>query len=721
MEKRSWLVFFAGAAFVLLLYHACGALAPYRDAGEFALAARYLTITHPPGYSFYTILARAWALLFPLGTEAYRLNVLSSLATALALVFGIFWIGRFAGVSYLSALSAMVLFSSSRLVLGLSFVSEMYTVGLLFLLVLLICLHQALDLGQSRRLLMMCLLFPLALGTRLDLVLSSIYVLPFLGLLFRPHWRRHWPYGLFFLLIGFTVFLYLPIRSVTEPLVNWGDPSSWPNLLAALMRKSHGSTLDLLSKEYKLGSMFFLDCRHWARVAWEGFGPALAFVPAGLIFLRARRSSLFWPSLLCFFVNGPVFLFLANMPPNPHALKVLEDHFLPSLLMLALWIACGLQFTAQQARARLGLTDRAMPAGAGIILGAGLLIFLGYRSAGAGLRRNFYLYDYAVNVFRSAPPGAIVVLHEDVQLFGLWYEYWRRGHRKDLRLVAQGLSGSPWYLKSLRERWGYTEIALAQKLTSSAAWESFVRSNNSRPVMLGFETDPFGAPLNYLPHGLLSLACAPQDEACALRRRMTPWPHFTLRGKYKYEEENFFFNSDLINDYARAAHVEGRWLLGRGEREKARAQFNRALSLELSYPQPSSYLAFLEHGQNNMAGAAWHWERARQKYYQMLELGRRYRSLPDALGSLGQEFAYTLTSLGAAYERLGRSPEDTMALHQEAVHYDPNSIQARYNLAAVFWHNKRYEEAGRELEATLRLDPNHAEAQKYLSLLKSRR
>ena len=38
-------------------------------------------------------------------------------------------------------------------------------------------------------------------------------------------------------------------------------------------------------------------------------------------------------------------------------------------------------------------------------------------------RRHFYAYDYAQNVFRAAPPGSVVVVKKDVQLYALWPLY----------------------------------------------------------------------------------------------------------------------------------------------------------------------------------------------------------------------------------------------------------------------------------------------------------
>ena len=59
---------------------------PFWDSGEFIAVSYILGIPHPPGTPFYVLLGRI-ATLFPLGSIAQRVNGLSALASALAVVF----------------------------------------------------------------------------------------------------------------------------------------------------------------------------------------------------------------------------------------------------------------------------------------------------------------------------------------------------------------------------------------------------------------------------------------------------------------------------------------------------------------------------------------------------------------------------------------------------------------------------------------------------------
>ncbi len=78
-----------GATFVIALVVYVATAAPDvlpADAGEFQLAAALLGVAHPPGFPLYTMVGHLFIRLFPWGTPAYRLNVMSGVIAAGTLV-----------------------------------------------------------------------------------------------------------------------------------------------------------------------------------------------------------------------------------------------------------------------------------------------------------------------------------------------------------------------------------------------------------------------------------------------------------------------------------------------------------------------------------------------------------------------------------------------------------------------------------------------------------
>jgi hypothetical protein len=56
----------------------------FGDPSEYQFIPAILGIAHPPGYAFYTLLAKLWQVLFPLGTITFRTNLLAAAAGAWA-------------------------------------------------------------------------------------------------------------------------------------------------------------------------------------------------------------------------------------------------------------------------------------------------------------------------------------------------------------------------------------------------------------------------------------------------------------------------------------------------------------------------------------------------------------------------------------------------------------------------------------------------------------
>ena len=65
--------------FVFALYAATAAPATlFGDPSEYQFIPAVMGIAHPPGYAFYTLLAKLWQTLVPVGTIAYRTNLLAA-------------------------------------------------------------------------------------------------------------------------------------------------------------------------------------------------------------------------------------------------------------------------------------------------------------------------------------------------------------------------------------------------------------------------------------------------------------------------------------------------------------------------------------------------------------------------------------------------------------------------------------------------------------------
>lgn len=695
--------FAAGAAlFVVVglvwLYCLPPGLAPYRDAGEMACDAFTLGIAHQPGYPLYIISAKLAALILP-GNFAYRLNLFSALGGLAALMALYFPLAARFGI--FPAFAAVLLFSLNFTMQTVSSVSEMYALNVFLAAALLGFALSLEDRWSRRRVWLGAYLLGLAMTNRMDIVLMA----PALALAVWPGLRAS---GFlpalktvtgcaFFWLAGFSLYLYLPIRSGASPFFDWSHPADLATFVAVITRKSYGSTLDLISRNYAAGELFWPNVKYYAIHLGRNFNFALLFAAAGLFseFTQNRRRALWMLAL--FAVSGPVFLYMANMPPNPHALAIVEPYYLLPDLAVLFWAAAGLAFITRRFNAGRRMVSAV--AAACIVLAA--CTNLPYSNR----RTLFAAEDWGADAMKSAPPGSTLVAKKDVQLFTLWYLQTVRGLRPDLKIVAQGLSGSKWYQDSMRLR--RPELKLFNLNTGGAAeWENF---NKSNPGGLYATLDcelPAGVPV--APRGLVNSLYDTGAAADMLPLYDLQW----LNGKY-----NDFFAKDLGAAYAAGIVTRAAWLNEHGGLTPADAgRLELACVMDPDSPDAPLYLGFYYSGRNDWARAGESFRRSAAVYERLLILAEEYYTLTDIVNGLRKAGAYAWLNYGVAQEKTG-DPQGAENSYGRALAADPGMAEAHYNIAILYWTkdpNRVYE----ELKAALQINPNHQQARYYLARMR---
>lgn len=714
------------------------ALAPWRDTGELTTAAATLGVAHPPSYPLYVLLSNL-GLRLPVGNPAFRLNLLSAVALAAAVALLFSEMRRRKGAW--PALAGALLLAGNAVAVAVGQVSEMYAPWVLSAVAVL-CLARRLAEGQARLWPAFCFVAGVALANRLDLLLWAPG-LAWLALSSRPlgdaespAWGAlaflavpavvalsgaNWPVAALALGTfawrargtlaqdgrhaalwggaGLVLYLFLPVRSAGAPFLDWNHPAALSNFLDSLLRTRYGGTLDLISRNYATGELFGDNLRLWGAHLWDAFGPlglGAALLGAAAAF-RERRAA-FLGEAAAWWWCGPVFLFLANMPPNPHAAAIVEPHYLLSDVLLAFWAVEGVSASAV-----------ARPALAPALAAAALLWPL-WRGVPGRMDRRWQLaaYDYAANVLAAAPPGAVVVAKKDVPLYALWHHQALHGRRPDVAVVAQGLSGSPWYIADWRRRDPSLPVS---NLREAGAWALL---GTSRPVYATQDVElpaPLGAGVR--PRGLLQAVTPSADEDDG-----SAWAFIARRGPMRYDAAPDFFTADLVDGYAAAAYRRGLRLHHLGRVAEARELLHDAWRMEWDFPEIAGYLGYLDAAAGRWKDATDSFALADQLFTRKLALAQGYRALPDLQANIRRQAADALTSRGAAFEKAG-DKDAAASAYARALALHPLA-QTYYNRAVLSWGRDWASTEG-DLEQALRLDPGHAEARKYLMMLRSRR
>jgi hypothetical protein len=196
----------------------------YADSPEFAVAALYLDIAHPAGFPLPHLLGSLFVSLLP-GSLTFRLGLLPIVLGAALLVIVYLLIRelvftRSEREKFLSFLVAVGILLCTPDYWKHQFVLEAYLLHAVLLLSLLWSLLVFMRLKDARYLFFGAFLAGLALANHAS---SAIIVGPSALLIGVRYWKLFLPV-LCFGLLGLSLYLYLPLRSISSPPLDTGSP-----------------------------------------------------------------------------------------------------------------------------------------------------------------------------------------------------------------------------------------------------------------------------------------------------------------------------------------------------------------------------------------------------------------------------------------------------------------------------------------------------------------
>ncbi|MBI2875348.1 MAG: DUF2723 domain-containing protein [Candidatus Tectomicrobia bacterium] len=324
---------------------------PLADSPELVATAFTLGVAHPPGYGLYSLVGKLVSFL-PLGTVAWRLNVMSALLTSLA--GGTFYLAlcrlrsRGGGGSPAPGIPAGVAPFVMALILAFSPSFWASAVGAevypLHLLLFVLLVWSTLGSPSAVRLLCLSLFLSglwIASHTANGVYLAALSPL-LIGCLVRSGgaWRGVLPPLLFFLL-GLSVVTYLPVRSAISPWINQGEISGWGDLYRILTGRVYLEGLPhfAISRGERWFNMRYALLSLGHEFGW-GLG-LFGLLGAGMV---GRHSPRLLLSLLLVAGFGLTFFGSADLGASGGGHLPFPSHlFLPCYVAMALLIGAGLQ------------------------------------------------------------------------------------------------------------------------------------------------------------------------------------------------------------------------------------------------------------------------------------------------------------------------------------------------------------------------------------------
>jgi hypothetical protein len=417
------------------------------DSGELVAVAHLLGVAHPPGYPLHALLGKLLTLV-PIGTVAWRVNLLSALCDAGAAVLLFRTVVLLTGVLPAGLLAAGA-FAFAPLVWPYAITAEVFALNNLFTAGLLYWSARALRevaLGGTPMRTLYLAAFWLALG------FSNHHTLVFFGL----------PFGLFVLglagrrlleprvtgglalafALGFLPYVYLPLASARPAAVTWGDATTWSGFLTHFLRREYGTFRLADESVGSGGSLWVRFGLFWVAAARSTLYAVIPLGGASVAALRhadPRRGFVaLWVAALLFYLT--VFCYLANVRlDDPLHVFMQERFWQQGLVVVAALLGIGLAELASVLGARAG-GWLAWPVAVALPL-ALVTLHLGQVRAHA----NTLVRDYGEAILKAAPPRAVLLLASDESIGSVRYLQQVEGLRPDVRVLPIGIVSLPWF------------------------------------------------------------------------------------------------------------------------------------------------------------------------------------------------------------------------------------------------------------------------------------
>ncbi len=408
------------------------------DGGELAAAAYTLGIAHSPGYPTFLLLAHLFTRL-PIGEAATRTNLFSALCAAGTAALAAWSLLRM-GVGWSSAAGAGLMLAFSPLLWSQATITEVHALNGFFTALLLALAVGSFGQRHAGRLAFVVgVVWGLSLGNQL----TALFNAPLVGLLL---WRRRrwWP-GIAGILAGASVYLYLPLRALADPPLNWGDPQTWARFWWTISGVLYRPFVFALPRARIAGRLLAWSNLVARQFAWLG------------LFAAAGGAICWWQKRRGFFVAMALAAAFGSIWAIGYNTSDSYLYLIPGMVYLTLWFGAGVE------RWSAALAQRASWAAGALRVAVVVapLLLAAWRFPAQDLSRERAAYAFRDAVLARAPANALVISRRDRHTFALWYFQIALGQRPDVVVIDLGLAGYDWYAGPLSRRLGAPVSALA--------------------------------------------------------------------------------------------------------------------------------------------------------------------------------------------------------------------------------------------------------------------
>lgn len=435
------------------------------DSGELITAVYSTGIPHQPGYPLFAILAKLFTWI-PVGSIAFRVNLFSAVTSGIGLGFiaaGLRrlgerwwpelknswpWMSVPAGCLIWTA--AAPAYFSQAVITEVYGLNNLLTGVLIYIAILWLEAVSEQD-RKQKFFFMFCLMAGLALTNHH----TAGAFIPFAGVLMVLIDRKFLSgkiisRGFLFLVAGLLPYVYLPLASMTDPVMDWGNPETWTNFWRVVTRHQYGLDVTTTRSTGMLATQLaspygcLVEQFTWAGVLLGVWG-------AIEIWKKDRRWMI---ALIALHVmTGPLVGYLSNVDLTVADSFVRDEQralvavlYLPFYMLWMMGMGIGAASILQrwtQPTARLTVAVAFLMVG----------VWRFHSTSGLESMRTYRFADrFADNLERLVEPNAIILANWDPFAFPMMYYQQVEGRFSGNVLIDVELMRRSWYLDMMR-RW----------------------------------------------------------------------------------------------------------------------------------------------------------------------------------------------------------------------------------------------------------------------------
>lgn len=307
-------------------------------------------------------------------------------------------------------------------------------------------------------------------------------------------------------LIGYSTYAVIYIRSNLDPEINENQPDTVERLISYLNREQYGAvgpvemqdaSRQRISQLRRSGAKFMplaggkilrfhifeRNAPFWSYqinkmyvryLSWQFFvgeKGQVYIIPfllglMGMIWHFWRDPKRGTVVMMLFLMTGIAIVFYLNQAdPQP---RERDYAYVGSFFAFALWIGMGVaalfEFIEDLLHKKNPVVQKGLAWGsvaALVALAPMNMIFQNYDSHDR--KGNYVAWDYSHNMLESCEPNAIIFTNGDNDTFPLWYLQVVEGIRRDVRIVNLSLLNTDWYIKQLRDREPKVQISFGDR------------------------------------------------------------------------------------------------------------------------------------------------------------------------------------------------------------------------------------------------------------------